>query len=194
MITYDVLQQQRNRCFDIEHNKCFRGSKSDPSQKEKFSFTRLILHTVLICMYETLMINTYIGITYMHTYWYVNDLFTVVDELDTEITIPDENSPVPAEHLRNCMDELKQKLQRISIAPNEAIDTVSNPDLKRHNHLTFTEEELVNNNDIDVTSKSPESNKQKQILPRSVESLPNVITDVDQDKKVWRYVCTYVIR
>ena len=91
------------------------------------------------------------------------------------------------------MDELKQKLQKISIAPKEAIDTVSNLDLKRHNHLTFTVEELVNNNDIHATSKSSEFSKPKQILPQSVESLPNVITDVDQDKKVWRYVCTYII-
>ena len=94
-----------------------------------------------------------------------------------------------AGQLQSFTDELEQKLQRISIVPEEA-----NLELKRHNHLAFSEEELVDNNDIDVTSKSSESSTQKQILLQSAKSLPDLITDVDQDKKVWRYVCIYVIR
>ena len=108
--------------------------------------------------------------------------------MDAEITNPDENPPVSAGQLQRVTDELEQKLQMISIAPEEA-----NLELNRHNHLAFSEEELVNNNDIDVTSKSSESSTQKQSLLRSAKSLPDLITDVDQDEKVWRYVCTYVM-
>ena len=114
---------------------------------------------------------------------------------------------VPAEQLQGCLDELKQKLQNISLASRstEVSDTASHPALKRQkkvHHDDFTKEEVFDN-DADSSNgnsdlpRSLESNKEITLLSQR-RSLPLIYSimnnpSVDkQDDDIWGYVRTYV--
>lgn len=132
-----------------------------------------------------------------------------IGKFDAKSTIHDQSPCVHEEQFQECLDELKQAMQRSNVTSKstEAIETLSNPGLKQqkevhcdvHVENQVLNSDVVNNSDMDVISKLPES-KEKLIEPRnSSRSLPHIFNKTinpsldDEDGEVWRYVQNMII-
>ena len=119
--------------------------------------------------------------------------------MDAESTSHDQNPCVPAEQFHECLDKLKQGMQKIN-DDDEVIDTLSNLSLKqqKEGHCDdCVEVEKLNSDasDTDVVSKFPESKEGIPIKPRGAyRSLPRIYYKTtnpsldEEDGEVWRYV------
>lgn len=115
---------------------------------------------------------------------------------------------MPAEKLQGCLDELKQKLQKINLTSRstEISDTASHPGLKHQKkaHHDDPAKEEVLDSDADSTSdnndlsRSPQSSNGKTLLCQrcslpliySIMSSPSID---DQGGEVWGYVCMCIL-
>ena len=107
-----------------------------------------------------------------------------IGKFDAKSTIHDQSPCVHEVQFQECLDELKQVMQRSNVTSKstEAIETLANPGLKQqkevqcdvHVENQVLNSDVVNNSDMDVISKLPES-KEKPIEPRgSSRSLPHI--------------------
>ena len=124
--------------------------------------------------------------------------------MDTKTANYNEDPFVYTEQLRECFDELKQKLQRTNSTFNNTVTAVSSQVLKQgcHDEIS-TKEQLQGSvtdniaNKSEITFPSHKPNEEKPILFQGHRSLPriyNLTTDpsTDQDEKIWRRYNEYL--
>ena len=119
-----------------------------------------------------------------------------VNKSGGETATQDHDPCLPINLLQECLDEVKQNLQGISITStsNEAVDTLSNLSVRRQKKIqhndAFVEEEKLNS---DIIDDDDTSSKERPILTQSSNFFPRIYRATndpsvdDQDGEVWRY-------
>ena len=103
------------------------------------------------------------------------------------------------EPLRECFDELKQKLQGINISPDTNTNTISTPVLTKQEAVSydkaFTKERMhhrITSHTDSTASKTPLSTREKRMLYQGSRSLPRIYDTVtnpsidDKNGEIWR--------
>ena len=115
-------------------------------------------------------INTY----YLRSVDHHNEL-CIVDELDPKTVDNDEDSSVAVQNLQGCIDELKQKMQRVNIKPT----------------ASYPVSHQLKDDDPEKEEMPPQFSKEKVNERQSLPLIYSVTTNPsidDQDGEVWKYV------